>query len=241
MALSSFWKGHRQGAVAVIATIRQVHELLAVLFFKQRVRSEVLQEPTRALLEQFRNDDLPDRAYLAGGTAIALRLGHRQSADLDWFTPQKFDEKVWQMRWEFRWNFELRGRDWQTLTGAIRGVKTALYYYNYPLIEEVGTYRNVIVAGLKDLAAMKMDAVLSRGTKRDFIDLYFLSKRFGIRQMFALYDQKYGNLADRELMLRKALVYFKEADRDEMPRMLADIEWLEIKEYFLKALANCSV
>ncbi len=70
---------------------------------------------------------------------------------------------------------------------------------------------------------MKIDTVLSRGTKRDFIDLYFLSKKFGPDKLLEYYDRKYGNWKDKELLIRKALVYFNEADGDEMPRMLAPL------------------
>ena len=183
---------------------------------------------------RFENSDLPPNSYLGGGTAIALHIGHRQSVDLDWFTPTEFDEKMWQMRWETRWSFNLRSRDWQTLTGEIAGVKTSLYFYKYPLIGETTNHNGLEVASLKDLAAMKLDAVMSRGTKRDFIDLYFLTREFGADLMFDFYDQKYGNLDERELLLRKALVYFKEADVDEMPNMLIPVDWKNVKSFFIK-------
>ncbi len=102
------------------------------------------------------------------------------------------------------------------------------------MIHATTTYNGVEIASLKDLSAMKLDAIVSRGTKRDFIDLYFLTKKFGRDQLFEYYGQKYGHLEDRELMIRKALVYFTEADGDEMPRMLVPINWEEIKTYFLK-------
>jgi hypothetical protein len=197
------------------------------------VHSEVLPEKTKQLLEKFGMGDLPPGSYLGGGTAIALWIGHRQSVDLDWFTPQEFDEQIWQMKWEAQLGFTLQARDWQTLTGQVDHVKTALYYYMYPLIDATANYQGLKVAGLKDLAAMKLDAVMSRGTKRDFIDLYFLTKQFGADRMFEYYDHKYGHLEDREVMLRKALVYFTEADEDEMPRTLVPVEWKEVKTYFL--------
>jgi hypothetical protein len=198
------------------------------------VKSEVLQERTKALFEKFENSDLPPKSYLGGGTAIALHIGHRQSVDLDWFTQNEFDEKVWQMKWETKWNFNMQSRDWQTLVGEIAGVKTSLYFYKYPLIGDLVTYEGLQIASLKDLAAMKLDAVLSRGTKRDFIDLYFLTKEYGSELMLDFYDQKYGNLAERELLIRKALVYFKEADGDEMPNMLVPVDWKKVKAFFLK-------
>jgi len=198
------------------------------------VKSEVLPEVTKVLFDKFHSDDLPPNSYLGGGTAIALHLGHRQSVDLDWFTPNEFDEKMWQMRWETKWNFNLRNRDWQTLTGEIADVKTSLYFYKYPLIEEATTHKGLEIASLKDLSAMKLDAVISRGTKRDFIDLYFLTKEFGANLMLDFYDQKYGNLEDKELLLRKALVYFKNADEDEMPNMLMPVDWNKVKGFFVK-------
>jgi Nucleotidyl transferase AbiEii toxin, Type IV TA system len=198
------------------------------------VKSEVLPESTKSLFEKFENSDLPPKSYLGGGTAIALHIGHRQSVDLDWFTQSKFDEKVWQMKWETRWNFNMQLRDWQTLVGEIAGVKTSLYFYKYPLIGDLVTHHGLQIASIKDLAAMKLDAVISRGTKRDFIDLYFLAKEYGPELMLDFYDEKYGNLGERELLIRKALVYFKEADEDEMPKMLLPIEWKEVKEFFVK-------
>ena len=204
------------------------------IIFPIQVRSEVLPEPTKTLLDKFGKDNLPQKTYLGGGTAIALHIGHRKSVDLDWFTAQEFDEKMWQMKWEADFGFTLRGRDWQTLTGEIESVKTALYFYKYPLIDETATHNNLEIAGLKDLAVMKLDAVISRGTKRDFVDLYFLTKEFGVNLMLDFYDQKYGKLEERELLLRKALVYFKEADEDEMPNMLIPIDWKKIKDFFVK-------
>lgn len=198
------------------------------------MKNEVLPEKTKALFQKFRNEDLPPKSYLGGGTAIALHLGHRQSVDLDWFTQSEFNEKLWQMRWETKWNFNMQGRDWQTLVGEIAGVKTSLFFYKYPLIGDLTLYNGLQIASLKDLAAMKVDAVTSRGTKRDFIDLYFLTKEYGPDLMLDFYDQKYGNLEERELLIRKALVYFKEADGDEMPHMLALVDWEKVKSFFLR-------
>jgi hypothetical protein len=198
------------------------------------VKSEVLPEKTKALFEKFEIRDLPPKSYLGGGTAIALHLEHRQSVDLDWFTQSEFDEKMWQMKWESKWNYNMQGRDWQTLVGEIAGVKTSLFYYKYPLISDLTLYNGLQIASLKDLTAMKVDAVTSRGTKRDFIDLYFLIKEYGPELMLDFYDQKYGNLEERELLIRKALVYFKEADGDEMPNMLVPVEWKKVKRFFLR-------
>lgn len=198
--------------------------------------SEVLAKPTKELLDKFSLHDFPEGSYLGGGTAVALWLGHRQSEDLDWFSPKEFDEKMWQMKWENDWQFTLMSRDWQTLEGQIGEVKTSLYYYKYPMIGKSEKFGEVQIAGLEDLSAMKLEAIISRGTKRDFVDLYFLAKKFGLDKMFEYYDLKYGLFKDRELIMKKALIYFDEADTEEMPNMLTHLDWKEVKAYFTKVV-----
>ena len=200
------------------------------------MNSQVLPLPTKTLLDSLASGDFPQDTYLGGGTAIALWLGHRKSRDLDWFTPHEFDESMWQMKWESGHGFKLLSRDWQTLEGYIGGAKMALFHYKYPLTGAFGEYRGLKIAGLEDLAAMKLETIISRSTKRDFVDLYFLAKKFGLDKLFDYYDQKFGLLEERELMLKKALVYFSDAEDDEMPDMVDPLKWDEVKRYFLKSV-----
>ena len=80
---------------------------------------------------------------------------------------------------------------------------------------------------------MKLETIIGRGTKRDLIDIYFLSQKFSLKQLFDFYQKKYGNLEERELMIKKALVFFDEADKDEMPEMLVSVNWEKIKRWFI--------
>jgi predicted nucleotidyltransferase component of viral defense system len=177
---------------------------------------------------------LPDKTYLAGGTACALWLGHRQSVDLDFFVPQEFSVGEWRQKWEKEFDFKMFNQDWQTLEGQAGNVKLAMYYYKYPLIEPVINFKNIKIASIEDLTAMKLETLINRGTKRDFVDLYFLFKKFSLKVGLDYYDRKYGNIDERELLIKKALVYFDEAEEDEMPKMLAPAEWESIKKYFDK-------
>jgi hypothetical protein len=179
-------------------------------------------------------DSLPDNTYLGGGTAIALQIGHRKSLDLDFFTPVEFNENQWQQKFEQDLNFKLIQKDWQTLTGTAEGIKFSLFHYKYPLIEATTSIFNIKMASLEDLSAMKIDTAISRGTKRDFIDIYFLAQEFGLSKMFDFYNQKYGNFEERELMIKKSLVYFNDAEKDEDPDMLVPFDWGKLKEFFKK-------
>lgn len=179
---------------------------------------------------------LPPQTYLAGGTAVALQLGHRVSFDLDFFTPGKFnEEKVLEGLKSIR-GFKIEQTEWQTILGNFPGLKFSLFYYQYPLIGKVTNYQGIAVASLKDLAASKIGAISSRGTKRDFVDLYYLlqSKKLGdLSDFLKFYNQRFRNLASQRLHILKSLDYFIDAEKDERePKMLAqDYSWKQIKDF----------
>lgn len=201
----------------------------------------VLLADTKKLLNAFRVTHFPPDTYLAGGTAIALQVGHRRSQDLDFFTPSKFHESQWEQKLTRDWKFTLVQKDWQTLIGFISSVKFSLFHYQYPLLAQKEHYAGIAVASLSDLAAMKLDTMIARGTKRDFIDIFFLAKKFDMDMLFGFYQQKYGQLEEKELMIKKALLYFADADSDEMPDMLLPVSWNEVKQFFLKTIKTSSI
>jgi hypothetical protein len=191
---------------------------------------------TRDFLKKLPPEELPEKSYLAGGTAVALYFGHRRSADLDFFTPAEFVEIQWEAKLNADVGFKLVQRDWQTLIGYIGKVKFSLFGYRYRLIAPLEYYERVPVASLPDLAAMKLEALIGRGTKRDFVDIYFLAQKYSLDKLLAFYQEKFGNLSERATMLKKSLVYFEDADKEEMPYMLIPIKWLEIKKWFTQKI-----
>lgn len=194
---------------------------------------KILTQKTQVLLQKLRPGNLPKGTYLGGGTAVALHLGHRQSFDLDFFTPTEFIELQWEQRLTKELVFKLAQRDWQTLIGTVDGVKISLFGYKYKLIRKPGIFYSIKVASLPDLAAMKLETVIGHGTKRDFMDIYFSAQKYGLQKLFEFYQEKYGNLEERELMLKKGLVFFEEADKEEIPQMLVKTDWSEVKRWIL--------
>lgn len=172
------------------------------------------------------------QAYLAGGTALALQLGHRISADLDFFTNNDFKEEVVALELSSIPQFIEEGKSWKTLWGKVSETKFSYFFYKYPLLEKTVFFEGIELAGIRDIAAMKIHAIEDRGTKRDFIDLFFLTKKFTLDDMLTFYQQKYACLNDHLYSIIRSLHYFIDADSDIIPKMLTNIVWEEVKKYF---------
>jgi len=172
-------------------------------------------------------------AYLAGGTAAALQLGHRISVDFDFFTPKEFVPTVFSAELSKLGSFDEEQADKGTVLGKFEGIQFSLFVYKYPLIFPPLKYFSLNIADIRDIAAMKIDAVATRGAKRDFIDLYFIGKSsYALTELLAFYNEKYGKLGSNLIHIQKSLVFFDDAEPDEMPRMLKKVEWEEVKQYF---------
>lgn len=192
-----------------------------------------------------RSDILPD-AYLAGGTAAALQLGHRVSVDFDFFTAKEFKPKVFSANLSKLGSFSGEQTDKGTVLGTFKGVKFSLFNYKYPLIFPSLNYLELRVADIRDIAAMKIDAIASRGAKRDFVDLYFICEAgYTLSGILKFYYKKYGKAAVANIIhIQKSLVFFNDAEPEKMPKMLKSAEWEEIKRYFereVKKLAGLKI
>lgn len=194
---------------------------------------QVLPGNTKAVLALLEKSEVIQKAYLAGGTALALQLGHRISCDLDFFTQEEFDEKMLLPEIKKISNFQLEKIAWRTILGKFKDVKFSIFYYKYPLLYAAKKFGMINVTDIRDIAAMKIAAIAARGTKRDFVDLYFICKEtVSLPDAIQLYDKKYKNLSAAGMHIMKSLVYFDDAEPDEMPRMLKEAVWGNIKKYF---------
>lgn len=171
--------------------------------------------------------------YLAGGTALALRLGHRRSIDLDWFTeaPIPDPEALASSISSAGIALEVCDTGPGTLHARLDTVALSFLSYRYPLIRPLFSFTEIpcTAASLEDIACMKLAAVTQRTTRKDFVDVFALGKSgIPLAQMLELFQQKYG-LRDMGHVL-VALTYFDEADREPMPAMLWNDDWTTVKE-----------
>ncbi|WP_211161685.1 nucleotidyl transferase AbiEii/AbiGii toxin family protein [Flavobacterium solisilvae] len=173
---------------------------------------------------------------LVGGTSLALQIGHRFSIDIDMFGNSEVDE------YEFIEELSKFGKPTilkkskNIIIVSIDGIKVDFVNYKYPLLEDIKTIENIRLVSDKDIAAMKLNAIAGRGSRKDFIDLYFLLKKYSLTEMLDFYKQKY--IDGSEFMVIKSLNYFEDADSEEMPIMFEKISWNEIKTEISRLAKN---
>jgi hypothetical protein len=171
--------------------------------------------------------------YLAGGTAVALQLGHRESVDFDWFTSSSLDDPM-----AFAGLLHSRGIAVTapkvapgTLHGRVDGVRCSFLSYRYPLLAPAWRAEECLcdLASLADLSCMKLAAIAQRGARKDFLDIVAVaSTGLTLPKMLDLYRRKYG-VQDVGHVLA-ALCYFDDAERDPMPVMHLAVDWDTIKK-----------
>ncbi len=170
--------------------------------------------------------------YLAGGTGLALKFGHRCSVDLDFFSAEPVDEEALLAALRPLTPLSVLGKAPQTLHLLLRGTKVSFIGYPYPLLFSTATFSGVKVADPRDIACMKLSAIASRGTRRDFVDLYVAAKAYTLGELLALFQRKFAGTDYNRVHLLKSLSYFEDAESDPPLAMLTEIPWAEVKSFF---------
>jgi hypothetical protein len=191
----------------------------------------------REVLRFIGRQSFSQRFYLAGGTALALRLGHRRSIDLDYFSAT--DEVTRPTRQEILTALAaLSPQAIEAVDGnlllEVSGLHVGFFGYGYPLLEPPDSLEQVTLAALVDIGLMKLDALISRGSRKDFYDLYFIAQHISLPTLLQLGQTKYPYARDFELMAVESLVLFENADRDIQPTLLVEVAWAEVRQFFIE-------
>ncbi len=172
--------------------------------------------------------------YLAGSAALALYLGHRPVAEIDLMTGTN----------------RLAGPERRVLLGALvardpairvetardgylfvrtgGGVALRLFYYPYPLADPLEDLDGLAVASPVDLGLMKLGAIISRGSRRDFVDLYLLCRELPLAVLLERAGDKFGHVRDFPLQAWKGLADLSETAGEAMPRLAIDVAWEDV-------------
>jgi hypothetical protein len=196
--------------------------------------TEVISSPTEETFQHLSALESIRNFYLAGGTGLALHLGHRRSVDLDLFCARPFDEEAILADIRPLPNIRIIARAPQTLHLHIAGTKVSFLGYNYPVLFPFEYFRKFAVAAVLDIAGMKLNALANRGTKRDFVDLYSIAQNYELVGLLAQFERKFEQVHYNRIHVLKSLVYFADAEKDPMPDMLVPLSWQTVKSYFLQ-------
>lgn len=199
------------------------------------LQRQVVDEKTFLLLKELQAIPELKELRLVGDASLALQLGHRISIDLDLFGSFDSSLPLEMFLFDFE-NVNKTGSNRFMQFFEIDGVKVDFVNYNYPWLNEPLIEEGIKLASIEDIAAMKINAIINRGTKKDFIDIDFLLERYSLVQILELYQQKYG-VKDYQMALR-SLSYFEDAENEAMPRMLVKKDWKTIKSDIIEKIRS---
>lgn len=169
---------------------------------------------------------------LVGGTALALQYGHRQSVDLDFFgTPAVSQDEIIAMMGTMG-DMRVYNRTSKILQVVICEVKVDVVdYRQYSWIDDPVQDDGLLLASPKDIAAMKINAIEGRGTRKDFVDVYALLQHYSLSDLLSFYSQKYPNFSIFRALL--SLTYFDDAEQQAMPVMFDPTSWEVMKSFII--------
>lgn len=198
--------------------------------------TDILPRNVKPALDYFSRQNWLRRSawYLAGGTALSLQVGHRTSADLDFFIPKgdfgaaKLIKKLPKDKWTTGILRE------GTIYGKFLTAKVSFIAYPFFVAKQpFKWYGAVRVLDPHDITVMKIVAVSQRGRKRDFIDLYwYCLNHEPLIDIIQCLPEQYPNIAHNYHHILKSLAYFEDAEADPMPKVFFDADWKKIKKFF---------
>ncbi len=188
---------------------------------------KTLDKPTLELLKQLMALPPFENMCLCGGTSLALQIGHRKSIDIDLFGQVELDYIAISKALASVGTIQTIKHTQNINIYIINGIKVDIVNYHYPWIGSVITEDFIRLGSKQDIAAMKLAAITGRGSKKDFIDLYFLLEEYTMMDMLKFYNQKYSD--GSIFMVLKSLVYFDDAEKDPEPIMLKPLQWQDVK------------
>jgi predicted nucleotidyltransferase component of viral defense system len=197
---------------------------------------KTLAPKTKDLLDKFAGQAILDPFYLSGGTALALQLGHRESEDLDFFSADEFDPAKLQIQLEKLVKLSDVTQDQGTLNCFAENVQLQFLHYPYQLLTEPASWNGIALSSVEDIACTKLLTISSRGSKKDFIDLYFILRTHSLEQLFDLLPKKYPQTNYNQIHILKSLVYFDDAEMQGMPRMHNNVSWDEVKNKIINTV-----
>lgn len=196
---------------------------------------ETVESSTLELLKKLQRLPVLEQTRLVGGTALALQLGHRKSIDLDFFGTVDCEAEYLRESIAGIASLTILKESPHIHIYIVDGIKVDIVNYKYPWLDDVVLEQGLRLASVSDIAAMKITAIIGRGTKKDFIDIAFFLHHFSLEEILHFYAAKYNDSS--VFMAMKSLAYFDDAETDPMPDMFVNQSWQQVKAYILSKIS----
>lgn len=196
---------------------------------------ETVESSTLELLKKLQRLPVLEQTRLVGGTALALQLGHRKSIDLDFFGTIDCEAEYLRESIAGIASLTILKESPHIHIYIVDGIKVDIVNYKYPWLDDVVLEQGLRLASVSDIAAMKITAIIGRGTEKDFIDIAFLLHHFSLEEILHFYAAKYNDSS--VFMAMKSLAYFDDAEADPMPDMFVNQSWQQVKAYILSKIS----
>lgn len=199
---------------------------------------ETVEKGTMDLIDKLMKDNKFSSFNLVGGTALALKIGHRKSIDIDLFTTSDFNSPEISNHLTENYNVTRIQNINNGVFCLVDGIKVDLLAHKYPLIDDVEIIDGIRILSLKDISAMKLNAIYNNGTRlKDFVDVYILLESFSLQDLLVASEQKYPQ--NTISMVKNALLHHEDIDFSVPIDFIdQDIKWSLIADRLREAVNN---
>lgn len=202
------------------------------------LRKETVEPATLELLKKLTSCPELSQFRLVGGTALSLLVGHRKSIDLDLFSDQPFDKNILKdFLEELFFPVSIRDSSSKSIMQCfIENIKVDFVFVKDPFNHPADFLENIPFAHIEDIAALKLNAIKGRGSKKDFWDIAKLLNIYSLEKLFSFYEKRYPH--DDTFAVIRSLVYFDDAEQEPDPVMVDHTSWDEVKKTIEKAFKD---
>lgn len=209
------------------------------------IHPEALPKKLQAVLEVLKSLPIWEDFYLAGGSGLTLQIKHRISVDFDLFAATNklgpTERGQIQNMLINSGNTIISVSKDETLEIIFNGVRLSFFHYDYPLIASFVKFNSIRIASIVDIGAMKLASIVGRGSKRDFVDIYFIVREYiPLSKLLSMAEKKFHQIQGFSVQALHALVYFEDAEPERMPKLLKEISWKEIKSFLKEEVKKFS-
>jgi hypothetical protein len=176
---------------------------------------------------------------MVGGTALALQIGHRNSVDIDLFSNEKVSKNLLAVALEKAFPNNVFDVTSYNLVATIQGVKLEIFDdWHSPFRHEPIVQDGLRLASIKDIASFKLDAIIERREKKDYIDLYFLFNILGAANVLEEYKQSNPFVSVKSILFALAEVSAARDNKSVMPNLVSEVNWQDVETLMLEAARN---